>query len=224
MLGIRKHLLRIDDSGATAVEYGLIVGMIAVGLVGTLATTRNSLSSSFNTDATAMASATTSTVTVPYNSRWSTKTLTSKSTGTDASGAPVTVFNYSDGTHVRYQAAFTKSDGTVLPEQIKYTVESSLSQAQIMQSAYVDKNGVAYDPVYTTIKYNYPSMTYSQTIANRISSDGNVYSTQTSYNSEGLYPSVQTGTGVGYAQFYQPNLDDATYFNRLVASLAQPQS
>ncbi len=212
------RVIRRDERGATAIEYGLIAGLIALGMVGALVGTRSSLSTSLTQDAQAMSSATAVKPLVPNNPRWSTKTLASKSTGTDASGAPVTVFNYTDGTHVRYQAQFTKANGVIIPETIKYTAESSLSEAQTMQSGYTDANGNVVDPIYTQIKYNYPSTTYSQTNANRISSDGNVYGTITNYDSSGQVTRVQTGTGVGYAPFYQPNIDDATYFNRLVAS------
>ncbi len=53
-----QRILSRDASGATAIEYGLIAGLIALGLVGTLVGTRSSLSGALNADAAAMASAT----------------------------------------------------------------------------------------------------------------------------------------------------------------------
>jgi pilus assembly protein Flp/PilA len=37
-----------DESGATAIEYGLIAGLIAVGLVTALGGLRNNIASTFN--------------------------------------------------------------------------------------------------------------------------------------------------------------------------------
>lgn len=40
--------LRFEERGATAVEYGLIAGLIALGILGSLVTTRSSLNANFN--------------------------------------------------------------------------------------------------------------------------------------------------------------------------------
>jgi pilus assembly protein Flp/PilA len=52
MLAMRR--LRREERGATALEYGLIAGLIALGIVGGLVMTRNSLNSDYNCVATAL--------------------------------------------------------------------------------------------------------------------------------------------------------------------------
>jgi pilus assembly protein Flp/PilA len=95
-------LLNRDDRGATAVEYGLIAGLIALGLVGSLVATRTSLVQDYACVATAVGSQGATACAgsggapaSPVGSYWSAKTLSS----TTRSGA-VTRFNYSDGTVV----------------------------------------------------------------------------------------------------------------------------
>ncbi len=61
MRGLR--CLGRNDRGATAVEYGLIAGLIAVGIVGALVGTRGSLNADYNCVATALGGGTTCTVT-----------------------------------------------------------------------------------------------------------------------------------------------------------------
>lgn len=46
-LWVRLHALRHDDRGATAVEYGLIVGLIAVVIIGAVALLGGSLAGWF---------------------------------------------------------------------------------------------------------------------------------------------------------------------------------
>ncbi|MGB8991382.1 MAG: Flp family type IVb pilin [Desulfobaccales bacterium] len=43
-----------DDSGASAVEYALLVALIGVGLVGAMTNLKNAISSAFNAAATAL--------------------------------------------------------------------------------------------------------------------------------------------------------------------------
>jgi pilus assembly protein Flp/PilA len=52
-----KHVLRRfvrDDSGATAIEYGLIAAIIAVGLIASLQTLQGNLKDTFNSVGTAV--------------------------------------------------------------------------------------------------------------------------------------------------------------------------
>ena len=46
--------LRRDETGATAIEYGLIAGLIAVVIIGAVTTVGSNLSSKFNAIATAL--------------------------------------------------------------------------------------------------------------------------------------------------------------------------
>jgi pilus assembly protein Flp/PilA len=53
--GVQKF--KTDTKGVTAIEYGLIAGLIAVGLVGTLGLVGNSLKNLFSSVSTNLASA-----------------------------------------------------------------------------------------------------------------------------------------------------------------------
>jgi pilus assembly protein Flp/PilA len=57
MTKMLKKVLK-DESGATAIEYGLIAGVVAVGLIGALTTLRGNLTGSFTAVGTALTNAT----------------------------------------------------------------------------------------------------------------------------------------------------------------------
>jgi pilus assembly protein Flp/PilA len=46
-----------DDSGATAIEYGLIAALVAVGIIGAASTLGTKIAATFNKAATTMANA-----------------------------------------------------------------------------------------------------------------------------------------------------------------------
>ena len=54
-----------DESGATAIEYGLIAAIVSVGIIGALGTLRTSLQDIFGTVGTELDNAGTSTGTTP---------------------------------------------------------------------------------------------------------------------------------------------------------------
>lgn len=88
---------KIDERGATAIEYAIIAGLIGLGLVGSLVTTRGSLSSVFGTAASQISSGPDS-ASQPAQSRadyWSSKGLISKTTSGNS-----TTWNYNDGSKV----------------------------------------------------------------------------------------------------------------------------
>lgn len=60
MTKMLKKVLK-DESGATAIEYGLIAGVVAVGLIGALTTLRGSLTGGFTAVGTAVTNATAAT-------------------------------------------------------------------------------------------------------------------------------------------------------------------
>ena len=106
---IAAKSLRRSDHGATAIEYAIIAGLIGLGLVGSLATTRGSLAGVYGKAGTQMAGADAPTSDSPRAPFWQAKTQ---------SGAPIvstqgawrqTVYNYSDGTQVAY---FTNSSAS----------------------------------------------------------------------------------------------------------------
>ncbi len=53
---LRRHLMN-DERGVTAIEYGLIAGLVAVGLIAALSITGNSLVAIFNAIATEVSNA-----------------------------------------------------------------------------------------------------------------------------------------------------------------------
>ena len=57
MTKLLKKVLK-DESGATAIEYGLIAGVVAVGLIGALTTLRGNLTTGFTNVGTAISNAT----------------------------------------------------------------------------------------------------------------------------------------------------------------------
>ena len=77
----RIGTLRRDQRGATAIEYAIIAGLIGLGIVGSLVTTRGSLTGVFGTASSQMASGTAEAPVLKLNaglpraSYWSAKTL-----------------------------------------------------------------------------------------------------------------------------------------------------
>ena len=136
MVFTRTGLVR-SDRGATAIEYAIIAGLIGLGLVGSLVTTRGSLSAIFGTAGSQMASgvATTSSgglAVTPAPQRavaaastssraplWNAKTLTGKAVTYGADGmSKTTTFTYADGAKGAYTEIYG-ADGKVTSEVVK---------------------------------------------------------------------------------------------------------
>jgi pilus assembly protein Flp/PilA len=113
-----------DERGATAVEYGLIAGLIALGIIGSLVATKTSLQSTFSgisgqmgtasgggsatsgvTSQRAIAAANSSSR-YPY---WSAKTLASKVVTNPTANSQLTTFSYTDGSSGSYLAQFSNT-------------------------------------------------------------------------------------------------------------------
>jgi pilus assembly protein Flp/PilA len=98
-----KHFPRFlsDHRGATAIEYGLIAGLIAIGIVGSLVATKGSLNSVFSLTAANMGSSTSGVS--PENATrfayWSNRAVQSSST-TKSTSRITTNLTYKDGTTV----------------------------------------------------------------------------------------------------------------------------
>jgi pilus assembly protein Flp/PilA len=56
-----------DESGATAIEYGLIAAIVSVGIIAALGKVSKSLNSTFGSVSSALDGASTSTTTTPAN-------------------------------------------------------------------------------------------------------------------------------------------------------------
>ncbi len=103
MSRFHRFMIRISRSnaGATAIEYGLLAGLIALGVVASLMGTKTSLNAVFSTTSTQLGSVTSqasSTTPQPLPpSAWSGKTLTSSSRVANASSGFNYTYKYSDG-------------------------------------------------------------------------------------------------------------------------------
>lgn len=230
--GFRRGRLCRSESGATALEYALIGALIGLGLVGALATTKGSLSAVFGVAASQMdpaasgygsgsGSAGTAPVAkpIPSDPTWSSKTLKSYARSVSPTGAAVTNFTYTDGTHVGYTVAYTKPDGTVYPAQIRYTADNALTSDQVFIAGYTDASGAAHSPSYTVTSYFYP--TTNPDLVNQWTVDANGNSVQTTidYNSNGGVDRYQTGHGTGIPTGILNGVTDVAYFDAYGASL-----
>lgn len=115
--------IRSDHAGATAIEYAIIAGLIGLGLVGSLVTTRGSLSAIFGTAGSQMSSGVTGAATNPVTSQrpvaaaatsprapfWNAKTLASKVVTRPDATSQLTTFTYTDGASGSYLAKFDAS-------------------------------------------------------------------------------------------------------------------
>lgn len=96
------------DRGATAIEYALIAGLIGLGLVGSLSTTKAGLNFVFGTASSSLGTSDSATVPTgptstsaraPY---WSAKSLAKASTVSQSGKLKQTYYNYTDGTQVSF--------------------------------------------------------------------------------------------------------------------------
>ncbi len=133
------------ESGATAIEYGLIAGLIALGIVGSLVGTRGSLNAIFGQVSSGVGSAapaaagaptlaSSSSARAPY---WQAKTLSSRSVTTGMDGSnPYTnyTYNYADGSRAIF---------FVEPNSNPYPVRAIIRDVASKQryDYYADANG-----------------------------------------------------------------------------------
>ncbi len=141
MMSIRN--LRCDSSGATAIEYAILAALIGLGIVGSLVTTRGSLSATFGTASSQMASATPATggssaaaSQSPRASYWSSRTLSGAPVTTMYGATSETVYTYTDGSSVTFDVN-TGSENS-------YTLVIKDTVAQTETSSFADKNGQIY--------------------------------------------------------------------------------
>ncbi len=102
----RPRLTRAD-SGATAIEYAILASLVGLGIVGSLVTTRTSLSSVFGTASSQMASSTSASATAPSGGTSAPSGAPSgseraayfqaKVLNTSSRSADTTSFRYNDG-------------------------------------------------------------------------------------------------------------------------------
>lgn len=119
---MRWTAIRSDQEGATAVEYGLIVGLIALGIIGSLITTKGSLNAVFGSVSSQMGSSTSGSTAAgnPVTSQrvitaastsarapyWNAKTLLQKQVTNPTATSQLTTFTYTDGSSGSYLAQY----------------------------------------------------------------------------------------------------------------------
>ena len=122
---ITCHSLHCDQRGATAIEYAIIAGLIGLGLVGSLVTTRGSLSAVFGTASTQMGSAAglnpgssgsgpaapavpvpKFTANSPRAAFWNAKTLAGPVESGSTSDGAYKTYRFTDGTTVTYSDGY----------------------------------------------------------------------------------------------------------------------
>jgi pilus assembly protein Flp/PilA len=120
-----------NEQGATAIEYALIAALIGIGLIGSLVTTRGSISGIFGTAATQMASAPSGTA-APAGSGWASKTMARPAThAVDENGTATASYLYTDGTQVTY---------TMTPWDPTSTYAIQITDPANRQVTYVNKD------------------------------------------------------------------------------------
>ena len=123
--------LRCSQRGATAIEYAIIAGLIGLGLVGSLVTTRGSLSAVFGTASSQMGSssaggsASPTVSTSPRAPFWEAKTVASKTLNPYGGSGQEFKVVYTDGVTVSYltgqSAPFVSQVTIVDPNSHTYT-------------------------------------------------------------------------------------------------------
>lgn len=134
--------LKREQRGATAIEYAIIAGLIGLGLVGSLVTTRGSLSGIFGTAGTQMNGATATKPPVapsPSAGTWTAKGLTSAVTTASSSTGAAYTFTFGDGTVVDYAQSFG-ADGKVTGSNAAVKTFTN-GYASHIDNYYMDGNG-----------------------------------------------------------------------------------
>lgn len=145
---MRIGRLKADTAAATAIEYAIIAGLIGLGLVGSLVTTRGSLSGIFGKASGQMASGTSSALHPPVAASpnagtWAAKTVTAQSSANVSAAGGSYSFTYSDGGTVFYQNAYD-ANGNFAGELYRITYPGNY-QYQMQ----IDKNGNPMNLSYT---------------------------------------------------------------------------
>lgn len=116
LLRFATRELHQEDGGASAIEYSLIAGIVALGLVGSLVATRTSLNGVLTETATSLTSGGVAPVGPqqgsPYN--FAAKTLSNRTTvaGSGPNGIQTYSYTFSDGSTLSYSPAYvSSSDG-----------------------------------------------------------------------------------------------------------------
>lgn len=143
----RSRRVMRDEAGATAVEYGLIVGLIAVGIIGSLVSTRGSLVTTYNTIASDLGgSGSSQSGSTAPTGLFANKTVSSRNTSVNALGQTRYQYIYSDGSmglyttgadyHGSFYPAFVQLTDAVTNETSTYVPAQSDGVGNSVTSSY----------------------------------------------------------------------------------------
>lgn len=164
---------RSDERGATAIEYALIAGVVALGLLGTLVTTKTSLnrvfgqvSSGVSTPSGTAALPSSTSARAPY---WQAKTLSGTptvTTGLDGSNPyTYTTYNFTDGSRAIYYLEPASN-----PYPVRIIIRDTT--AKMEEDYYTDNSGTPQSAEFST--YYDTGLTQLQTLVD--SSTGTTWS------------------------------------------------
>lgn len=178
---VLPRLIR-SDRGATAIEYAIIGALIGIGLIGSLVTTKGSLSAIFGTASSQMGSASASGTLAPSlgQTLWGLKTLTS--TSVIPTGGTRNPDGSLQGGQVQYQFAY--SDGSF----VEYTIQRDSSNNTTTSRIYM-KNPAA-DP--NAIYILQMDASGAQTYFERDNYSGGYSGTLVGYNTQNAAGSAMT--------------------------------
>jgi Flp pilus assembly pilin Flp len=218
---MRIRKLKNCSAGATAVEYGVIAGLIALGILGSLVGTRASLNNVFGGAASGIGQTMASHPKPPASanaSYWTSKTLVSMTPSNVSSAGGTYKYTYSDGTISTYTVNWNP-DGSFNGESIS-----------------ISRNAGGYQPTIDNLTVNalgqptYISQTIYRDYSSQVSSLAYASGSGTASDWPGSYISYMNDGSVGArcnaGQCYDPTLSqrntaaqDPLYFRGLVAQM-----
>ena len=205
--------LKSGDRGATAIEYAIIAGLIGLGLVGSLVTTRGSLSDMFGTASSQMGSAGSATPAAPTSnspraSYWATKTLAGSPVTTVSNGRTEVKYTYTDGTTASLNTGYTDPYATML-----FINDTA---AMLKTQTIVGTNGVLtqYEHrMFSSTSLTFNAQTSLEYADNSMISNGSIGSTQKYTCSGGTCTNLGvSGPSSGFSAKATTGLQDLRYF------------
>lgn len=215
--------IRRDERGANAIEYALIAGLIGIGLIGSLVTTRGSLSAIFGVASSKMASSDAGTgssgggtggSTAQANPAFANKTLTNRTSVGRVWGATQYDYTYSDGSTATYYTASAYRGSY-------YNANATMTDAATGKSyTYLfpqtdTVSGQAISPNLSVVDY-YPSGNQKTYTSYSFNNDGvSLYGTQRNYPDQAGASQTSTASVTAMVSTFQTYIDQANAYKAL---------